>query len=167
MSCSELHGLIYSYLDWGEKLNFISISREIYLSSGNYRQLKLKQGTSRQYVSDELFRKRLNSLVSRCNIELNLQRYDLVTNAEMESLEVQSLDITGCKQISDAGLAHLGGVRSLNASNCNRITDAGMIYLGRVHHLVLLGCTQITDAGLTHLGWWRSYVILITLSSDH
>ena len=82
--------------------------------------------------------------------------------AELPGL--QSLDLTWCECISDAGLAHLGRLatlQELNLSWCGRVTDAGLRHLanlGSLKSLCLAGCRGISDAGLRALdrpGWRR------------
>ena len=58
-------------------------------------------------------------------------------------------------QITDAGLAHLGGCHQLQDLNLagTQITDAGLVHLEGLTHLELLDLseTKVTDAGLNRL----------------
>ena len=51
-----------------------------------------------------------------------------------------------CTGITDAGLAHLGGIHTFYLSNCTGITDAGLAHLGGIHTLLMNGCTGIIYA---------------------
>jgi hypothetical protein len=59
------------------------------------------------------------------------------------------------ENVTDAGLAHLDGLRSLNALTlmCDKITDAGLAHLVGLQGLkhLELQSLKITDAGLPHL----------------
>jgi hypothetical protein len=70
---------------------------------------------------------------------------------------LQSLDLTGCKLVTDAGLSHLKGLTSLQALNlhgCKLVMDAGLSHLKGLTSLQALDlskCNLVTDAGLDHL----------------
>ena len=57
----------------------------------------------------------------------------------------------GCTAVTDAGLAHLRGIRKLGLSGCTAITDTGLAHLRGIHKLAMEGFTLVTDAGLAHL----------------
>jgi hypothetical protein len=44
-----------------------------------------------------------------------------------------SMNMSGCDQITDAGLAHLTGIHTLDVSGCDEITDAGLAHLTGIH----------------------------------
>ena len=78
---------------------------------------------------------------------------DLRAVEAMTGLEV--LEVQGCKQVTDAGLAHLRPLihlRSLHAQGTG-VTDEGLKHLAGLTQLALLsvGSTKVTDAGLNHL----------------
>lgn len=83
-----------------------------------------------------------------------------ITNAGLECLKsitlLRRLNFMGCKQIGDAGLAHLSGLtrlENLNLSAC-QITDAGLQHLSAFKHLRCFNlalCKQITGVGLAYL----------------
>jgi hypothetical protein len=150
----DLHGLVYSYLEWREKLIFISLSKEISsLLSRSYREMRLKRPSSLKFALNQSFRERVCSLVLPCHVELELSWCHDFTDAALIHLgNVHSLNLSCCKQITDAGLCHLGNVHSLDLSGCEAITDAGLAYLRNVKKISLSGCHQITDEGLHHLG---------------
>jgi serine/threonine protein kinase len=70
---------------------------------------------------------------------------------------LHSLGVSGCKQLTDAGLRHLRGftaLRALGLSGCEQLTDAGLSHLSgliALESLSLSGCRQLTEAGLSHL----------------
>jgi hypothetical protein len=68
----DLHGLVYSYLEWNEKMIFISFSKEISSLSRSYREMKLKKTFSLEYALNESFRESVCSLVLPCHVELDL-----------------------------------------------------------------------------------------------
>jgi hypothetical protein len=132
----DLHGLVYSYLDWREKMIFISVSKEIHSLSRSYREMRLKQSSSIKYaLNEESFRDRVCSLVLPCHVALDLCHSDKILD-----------------EISDEILIHLADVGSLNLSWCHGFTDAGLASLGNLKDIILSSCHQITDAGLRHLG---------------
>ena len=88
---------------------------------------------------------------------------NLLAIAELKLL--QSLNLSRCRQVTDAGLvsvAQLNFLHTLNLSGCHKITDAGMgsvAQLTSLHTLNLSRCDQITDAGM------RSVAHLTSLQS--
>jgi hypothetical protein len=147
----DLHGLIYSYLEWDEKLIFISLSEEITSLSKSYREMRLSRFSSFEYALHESFREIVCSSVLPCHVELDLCVDG--TDAELIHLgNVYSLTLARCHLITDEGLRHLGNLQSLNFTGCRGFTDAGLAYLGNLKEIKLSYCQQITDAGLRHLG---------------
>jgi hypothetical protein len=67
------------------------------------------------------------------------------------------LNLAGCRNITDAGLANLqyvGALQSLNLAGCRNIIDTGLAHLQHVRALQFLnltGCSKITNAGLAIL----------------
>jgi hypothetical protein len=45
---SDAHSVIYSFLEWKEKMIFISLSREIYFNSRPYREIEFNRTFSRE-----------------------------------------------------------------------------------------------------------------------
>ena len=75
-----------------------------------------------------------------------------ITDAGLAHLEnVETIDLGGCYNITDAGLAHLSSVKKINLSFCEGVTDAGLAHLRNVENIDLGCCKNITDAGLAHL----------------
>jgi hypothetical protein len=172
----DLHGLIYSYLDWTEKKIFICVCKEIYSLSRSYREMRLNEPSSLKYaLNEESFRDRVCSLVLPCHVTLELWPFHVITDAvlihlgDVGSLDLshclgftdgglaylgnlKEIDLSYCQQITDAGLRHLGSLQSLNLSHCRGFTDAGLAYLGNLKEINLSYCPQITDEGLRHLG---------------
>ena len=66
---------------------------------------------------------------------------------------LQSLDITGCSQITDVGLSHVASgctaLHTLKAAQCMRVTDAGITAVARrtplLRELDLSNCTAVGD----------------------
>ncbi len=89
----------------------------------------------------------------------NLSDRDLKTILDKASgTRITSINLSKCKKITDAGLAHLvtlTRLSSLNLRGCYNITDAGLAHLSKLtllSSLNLWGClSHITDAGLAHL----------------
>jgi hypothetical protein len=52
--------------------------------------------------------------------------------------------MSGCRQITDAGPAHLTGIHTLKMWRCEQITDAGLAHLTGIHTLDLRGCNPAT-----------------------
>jgi hypothetical protein len=152
---SDLHGLIYSYLEWKEKLIFIHISKGIYSFSRNYREMSLNKVFSLQYATNEYFRGRVSSLVLHSHVDLYLTCCSQITDLELSQLggdDIREIDLSGCDQITDEGLCHLRNLQSLDLSRCTGITDAGLSNLRNLKELFLTWCPQITDHGLCRLG---------------
>ena len=65
------------------------------------------------------------------------------------------LNMSLCRQLTDAAFEHLKGIHTLLMWGCDKvtITDAAFEHLKGIHSLDMLGCTQatITGAGLEHL----------------
>ena len=74
--------------------------------------------------------------------------------ALQENHEITQLDLTNCKNITDAGLAHIKHfqwLKSLKLHDCKKITDEGLSHLTGLSQLTLLylrGSVEITDEGL-------------------
>ena len=94
-------------------------------------------------------------------LELDLSDTE-TTDDELKNLlakhtRLRVLNLTRCKQITDAGLVHLKGLTTLawlSLWGCDQITDAGLVHLKgltTLKSLNLWDCDQITDAGLVHL----------------
>jgi hypothetical protein len=96
-----------------------------------------------------------------CQI-LHLSNTD-ITDADLKDLadryftHLISLNLNGCKRITDQGLKHLQALtslQSLDLSGCKQITDQGLEHLKALTSLQSLDlncCNQITDQGLEHL----------------
>ncbi len=89
---------------------------------------------------------------------LNLSDSDLKIILDKTSgTHITSINLSNCKNITDASLAHLVTLTllsSLNLRGCYKITDAGLAHLSKLtllSSLNLRGCYKITDAGLAHL----------------
>jgi eukaryotic-like serine/threonine-protein kinase len=114
--------------------------------------------------------------------------------AELEPLRavpaLRSLDLTGCKLVTDAGieracalhalqaldlsntlvtdlgiacLKELSALRSLGLANCKRVTNRGLAQLGAFQFLRVLdlhGCRRLTDAGVSQLKRIRTLKLL-------
>jgi tRNA U38,U39,U40 pseudouridine synthase TruA len=71
--------------------------------------------------------------------------------------QLQSLNLSGCSKITDAGvtaLSQCAQLQSLNLTNCDKITDAGVTALSHFTQLQSLNlsfCSKITDAGVAAL----------------
>ena len=70
--------------------------------------------------------------------------------------ELTRLDLTRCKRITDAGLAHLPALAKLehlDLSGCEWVTDAGLVHLAKMPALRHVGLrnTQVTDTGAARL----------------
>jgi hypothetical protein len=164
----DLHGLVYSYLEWDEKMIFISLSKEISSLSRSYREMRLNYSFSHKYSFRKKFRDRVCAVVLPCHIDLNLSSWDgerdPITDECLHQLrDVRCLDLSCSRgftyadlafrqQITDIGLRHLGNLQSLDLSYCRGFTDAGLAYLRNLKKINLACCDQITDEGLRHLG---------------
>jgi hypothetical protein len=73
------------------------------------------------------------------------------------ALEGGSLDMGGCEQITDAGLAHLTGIHTLDMTVCKQITDAGLAHLTGIHTLLMYGCDRATVTAARALGFSVEY----------
>ena len=71
--------------------------------------------------------------------------------------KISRLDLSGCHQITDAGLHNLKGMtamQSLDLRYCGRVTDTGLGHLSgmtAMKMLNLFGCSKITNTGLGRL----------------
>jgi hypothetical protein len=96
--------------------------------------------------------------VYRLSVDVSATDADLRPLSRLRSLTaLQFLDLEGCEQITNAGLAHLRSLRAVQfiaLYGCSRITDTGLKHLScltALRSLGLAGCWRITDAGLRHL----------------
>ncbi len=62
---------------------------------------------------------------------------------------IQLLNMSGCRQLTDAAFVHLRGIRTLYMWYCDQpaITDATFVHLQGIHTLVIEGCSQATLTG--------------------
>jgi len=58
--------------------------------------------------------------------------------------DLQLVRASGCANITDEGLRHLGSVTTLDLTDCSQITDEGLRHLGSVTTLDVEGCDLIT-----------------------
>ena len=83
---------------------------------------------------------------------INLWNCKNITDAGLAHLEnVEKIAFRFCKWITDTGLAHLENVKEIDLWGCQGFTDAGLAHLSNVDNIGLSACEGITDAGLTHL----------------
>jgi hypothetical protein len=77
--------------------------------------------------------------------------YELAGLVNLRRLaSLQSLDLTGCKRVTDVGLAHLKGLASLQSLNlkwCWSVTDAGLVHLKGLTSLQSLNLNNSTPKG--------------------
>ncbi len=99
-------------------------------------------------------------------IDANATKLNLPTSATDADIaliahlckQLQTLNLRGCDNITDAGLLHIAELQqlqTLNLGGCDKITDAGLQHLAtlqQLQELNLYNCPQITDAGLQHIG---------------
>ncbi len=106
---------------------------------------------------------------------INLSNCKNITDADLALLvkrfSLRSLDLSGCKKITDAGLAHLAmcDLRSLDLSGCTKITEYGLPHLVRhasLSSLNLRGCTNIKDDSLVHLKPLRRSLVSVQLDGS-
>ena len=68
---------------------------------------------------------------------------------------LHTLNITGCRNLTNTAFAYLAGIHTLNMSSCdqNTITNAAFAHLAGIHTLDMSNCNQntITDAAFAHL----------------
>jgi Leucine Rich repeat len=77
-----------------------------------------------------------------------------------KSKYLQSIDLSGCRRITDVGLSALGSrcveLQTIDLSGCVDVTDIGLSALGhgcsQLQTINLFGCEGITDVGLSALG---------------
>jgi hypothetical protein len=133
---TDIHSVIYSFLELKDKLIYISLAKEIFFNSRTYRVLNLNQRFSEEYVLVPSFRERISPLVLLCHISLSLAHCHCINDADLAGIgNVGSLDLTGCDQITNVGLAYLSHIKSLYLSGCDHISDLGASYL--VNHIVI------------------------------
>ena len=84
--------------------------------------------------------------------------------ARLEGSGLRMVYLAAAKEITDAGLIHLGRMPRLERVDLfdASIGDAGLEHLGRVRHLrwLHLGQTKVTDAGMEHVGRMRGLATL-------
>ena len=71
-------------------------------------------------------------------------------DASFERLQrILTLDISGCRQLTDAAFASFKGIHTLNMRDCNQatITDAAFSYLKGITSLNMKVCNQVTVTG--------------------
>ena len=95
------------------------------------------------------------------HLEIHNDGVNCITVSGLECLtwlvQLSSLNLTCCENLTDAGLQHLTGLAQLSSLSvcwCVKLTDAGLQYLAGLVHLSSLDlscCENLTDAGLQHL----------------
>ena len=75
-------------------------------------------------------------------------RNEVVTDGNLALLRgVRFLDMSGCENVTDAGLIHVVSGHSLHTlkmTSCWKITDAGFAHMAGIHTLEMAGCNQVT-----------------------
>jgi predicted Ser/Thr protein kinase len=97
--------------------------------------------------------------VYQLRVRCQVRDEDLVGLSSLGHLAAfTELSLADCRQVSDAGLAHLRPLvhlHGLDLRGCSRITGAGLAHLHalpRLRTVELAGCEHLTDAGMMHLG---------------
>ena len=111
---------------------------------------------SQTIMSDQELEKLLRS---QSNIEELHLMYSEISNGGLIRLKnihsLSILDLTGCRKISDVGLACLRDLTNLSELNLSdtKVTDAGLAHIEGLINLATLdlSVTEISDKGLVHL----------------
>lgn len=121
----------------------------------------LEQKAVKQKTKIVKLRTELEAL-KRIVMDLDLSQWTNIMDAELIPLlkqhpYIQSLNLRGCDQFTDAALAQLVDLKQLkefNLCGCDQLTDAALAHLADLTQLTslnLCGCDQLTDGGLAHL----------------
>jgi hypothetical protein len=102
--------------------------------------------------------------IARLGVLRSLQRLDIKSMAGVndrtlevigECADLSSLTLWDCREITDAGVAHLAPLVKLEQLNLSgsQLTDAGMVHLSGMTKMRMLNIekAQVTDQGLKHL----------------
>jgi hypothetical protein len=167
----EINGLIFSYLDAKEMLNYMKSSQECcveikkiskYITLENleiretndisyYTNMKIHQVS---LYGDDIRDKDLK-LISESikRIEyMHLSSCDQISDDGLKYLKnIHTIDISRCSKITDNGLMHLQNINSIVIHENQNITNAGLKHLSNMYHVELLSCDKITDDGLEYL----------------
>ena len=91
-------------------------------------------------------------------LDLSESRVTGASLAHLQSLsQLQSLDLSRCKNLTDADLAHLEPLtrlQSLNLDHCRNLTDDGLAHLKPLTQLLSLNlsmCKKLTNVGLANV----------------
>jgi hypothetical protein len=66
--------------------------------------------------------------------------------------DVRSVDLFGCDNLTDAGVAHLRGAIDINIAHCDGVTGSSFAALRAIKDLCAMGAHNIEDVHVGHLG---------------
>ena len=124
---------------------------------------KIKTSTDNDLKKTK-FQDWLSAYLKGCD-SVDLSHYQKITDEDLLVIaklypDLQSLDLSGGKQITDASIQVLGGfknLKSLKLNGCCQITNLNPLSeLESLNTLKLLSCYQITDASIKVLGGFKN-----------
>jgi hypothetical protein len=146
---SEINGLIFSYLDAEQILNYMKSSKEWCAEIKKFSKyitiglLKIVRMADVLYFSD----------MKVCRLSL----HDMdITDEDLKLIcqcikKIEYFRMVWCEEISDDGLKYLKDMRGVDIDECDKITDNGLIHLQHINRVILYNNKNITNAGLKHL----------------
>ena len=130
---------------------------------------KYNTHTQQTAPTAHLVSKQLTPLFEKINLDLshsNITDKDLGLVIKKYQGRLNSLNLSKCPNITNAGLKHIATLQnltSLNLVGCRLITDAGLTHIATLKNLTSLNlgwCKRITDAGLTHIATLKNLTSL-------
>ena len=104
--------------------NFLQASKQLWLEANvaGFRYISLNKRHSSKYLTNEVFRKKVLSLLKYPNQQLNLTLSDCSNVYDVSALgDVHTLNLSCCDNVHD--VSALGGVHTLNLSRCDNVYD--------------------------------------------
>jgi F-box/leucine-rich repeat protein 14 len=145
----ELKGLIFSYLDDREILDYMKSSDKCYTEIKKFSK----------YITLKILR-----VIEMDNIlyftDMKIEELFLymthITDQELKIIikcikRIKCVWLSNCFQISDAGLEHLQNMKMITIHNCDKITDSGLVHLQNMNKIHIYGNNNITHTGLKYL----------------
>ncbi|XP_002735244.3 F-box/LRR-repeat protein 14-like [Saccoglossus kowalevskii] len=168
----EILAMIFSYLNVQDKGRAAQVCRK--WRDAAYHRSVWKGVEAKLHLrraNPSLFPSLVNRGIRRVQI-LSLKRSLSSVVQGMHNL--QSLNLSGCYNLTDVGLAHafvreMPSLTVLNLSLCKQITDSSLgriaQYLRNLEHLDLGGCCNITNTGLLLIAWGLTKLRYLNLRS--
>jgi hypothetical protein len=145
----EINGLIFSYLDTKEILDYMKSSDECCAEIKKFSKyiaidfLEIQDSDNILYFTDM-------KVGTVCLHGNKITDNDLKLISECIK-RIKHIDLFSCEQISDDGLKYFRNIQTIQIDHCDRITDNGLLHLQNIARIAIYNNPNITNNGIKTL----------------